>query len=143
MIKPLSFLLLISVFFSCKTVTLKKRTYPELYNADSAVLMYYTRPGDPRFYKMVKLYDTITFRPLADDVNGIITDSVTGCITQGKFYFYEGRNAVHTIYFSRERPCRSLYFIKTGKKYFTGMSDAVKQWLDKMEPLAAEPKSAM
>jgi hypothetical protein len=132
----------VGLLFSCRTVTIKRKMYPQLYSADSVYLMYYTTPGNPRFFKLAKLYDTLTFRPVTDDANGNIIDSVTGCTTEGKLYFYEGKDAVHTIYFSRAATCRSLYFIKTGVKYFTRMSDGVKEWLDKMEPQAVELKSA-
>lgn len=138
----LSSVVAVGLFFSCRTVTIKRKMYPQLYNADSVYLMYYTEPGNPRFFKLVKLYDTLVFRSVSDDVNGNSIDSVAGCTTEGKLYFYEGKDAVHTVYFSRAATCRSLYFIKTGNKYFTKMSDGVKEWLDKMEPQAVELKPA-
>jgi hypothetical protein len=130
------------LYFSCRTVTIKRKMYPQLYKTDSAYLMYYNTPGNPRFFKLVKLYDTLSFRPLVDNANGNIVDSVSGCTTEGKLYFYEGANAVHTVYFSRKDSCKSLYFIIGGNKYFTSMQSGVKEWLDKLEPGAIEVKAA-
>jgi hypothetical protein len=130
------------LYFSCRTVTIKRKMYPQLYKADSAYLMYYNTPGNPRFFKLVKLYDTLAFRPLVDNVNGNIIDSSSGCTTEGKLYFYEGVNAVHTVYFSRQENCQSLYFITGGNKYFTNMNRDVKNWLDKLQPEAVEIKVA-
>lgn len=130
------------LYFSCRTVTIKRKMYPQLYHADSAYLMYYNTPGNPRFFKLAKLYDTLSFRPLVDNVNGNIVDSISSCTTEGKLYFYEGANAVHTVYFSRTDSCKSLYFIIGGSKYFTSMQTDVKNWLDKLQKDAVELKSA-
>jgi hypothetical protein len=58
------------------------------------------------------------------------------CATQGKIYFYSGKEAVETIYFSRVDDCMTLSFIKTGEKYFTKMSARVKEKLDELEKKA-------
>jgi len=114
--------------------------YPSLYNADSAYVMYYNEPGKPRFFKLSKLTDTLDFRPLVGNVNGIVIDSTAGCTTDGKIYFYEGSNAVHTVYFSRSETCKSLYFFIGAEKYFTRMTQETKDWLDKLQEKAIEPK---
>jgi hypothetical protein len=116
--------------------------YPALYLADSAYVMYYTNPGNPRFFKLSKLTDTLSFRPLTENVNGIIIDSIANCNTEGKIYFYEGANAVHTVYFSRREACKALYFFVGAEKYFTRMTNETKQWLDEVQKTATEPKSA-
>jgi hypothetical protein len=128
------------LYFSCKTVTLKRKMLPALFNSDSAFVMYYNEPGNPRFFKVSKLTDTVAFHPLAENVNGIVIDSTAGCSTEGKIYFYEGDNAVHTVYFSRSEACKSLYFFVGAEKYYTRMTHETKQWLDKLQEIAAEPK---
>lgn len=128
-------------YFSCKTVTVKRKQFTALYNADSAYVLYYNEPGNPRFFKLTKLTDTLSFRPLVENVNGIVIDSSAGCSTEGKIYFYEGANAVHTVYFSRSENCKSLYFFVGAEKYFTHMTDETKEWLDKIQSAAVEPKA--
>jgi hypothetical protein len=129
------------LYFSCKTVTVKRNMFPALFNADSAFVLYYNEPGNPRFFKLTKLTDTISFRPVVENVNGINIDSTAGCNTEGKIYFYEGANAVHTVYFSRSEACKSLYFFVGAEKYFTRMTHETKQWLDKFQEKAVEPKT--
>lgn len=116
--------------------------YPALYNADSAYVIYYNEPGNPRFFKVSKQPDTLSFRPVVDNVNGIIIDSSEGCTTEGKIYFYEGNNAVHTVYFSGKENCKALYFFIGAEKYFTRMTAEIKSWLDKQRLSAAEPQPA-
>jgi hypothetical protein len=79
---------------------------------------------------------------MVDNVNGNIIDSSDGCTTEGKLYFYEGANAVHTVYFSRQNSCQSLYFITGGNKYFTRMGKDVESWLNKLQPEAVEIEAA-
>jgi hypothetical protein len=128
-------------YFSCKTVTVKRKMFPALYNADSAYVLYYNEPGNPRFFTLSKQTDTVSFRPLVENVNGIIIDSSKACSTEGKIYFYEGANAVHTVYFSRTENCDALYFFIGAEKYYTRMTDEIKSWLDKLESTAMEPKT--
>jgi hypothetical protein len=127
-------------YFSCKTVTVKRKQFAALYNADSAYIMYYNTPGNPRFFKVSKLTDTLAYRPIVENINGIVIDSTAGCTTEGKIYFYEGANTVHTVYFSRTETCKSLYFFIGAEKYFTRMTNETKQWLDKLQKSANEPK---
>jgi hypothetical protein len=127
-------------YFSCKTVTIKRKQYAALYHADSAYVLYYDSVAKPRFFKVTKLTDTLSFRPLVENVNGIVLDSIAGCDTEGKIYFYEGANAVHTVYFSKNEGCESLYFFVGAEKYYTRMTDDTKEWLDKMQRSATAPK---
>jgi hypothetical protein len=130
------------LYFSCKTVTVKRKQFPALYKADSAYVIYYNTPGNHRFFKVSKLTDTLAFRPVVENVNGIVIDSTAGCSTEGKIYFYEGTDIVHTVYFSRNETCRALYFFIGAEKYFTRMTIQTKQWLDKIEKKALDPQPA-
>ncbi|MDZ4794289.1 MAG: hypothetical protein SGI83_08445 [Bacteroidota bacterium] len=106
---------------------------PALASSDSAVVMYYHSPGDPRFFNMVKLRNKNPLTTVTDDVNKRIISAKDTCTTQGKIYFYGKAGAVETVYFSRNTDCLTLSFIKTGEKYFTQMSEQTKGLLDSLE----------
>lgn len=106
---------------------------PSLASSDSAVVMYYHSPGDPRFFNMIKIKDTNPLPVVTDDVNKRVITTKDTCTTQGKIYFYGKGGAVETIYFSRNKECMTLSFIKTGEKYFTSMSKETMELLDSLE----------
>lgn len=106
---------------------------PTLSESDSAVVMYYHTPGDPRFFNMTKVVVKNPLPVVATDVNGKVVEAKDSCVTQGKIYFYGKAGAVETIYFSRNKECMTLSFIKTGEKYFTAMSDDTKKLLERLE----------
>ena len=129
---------LIILFFclvagSCSQKTIKINMLPSLADSDSAVVMYYHTPGDPRFFNMTKVKDDHPLTVIAKDVNKRVIDPKDSCVTQGKIYFYGKAGAVETIYFSRNKDCMTLSFIKTGEKYFTSMSERAKELLDSLE----------
>lgn len=112
---------------------------PEMATCDSAVIMYYHTPGNPRFFNMVKLKDKESLSVIAADANGKVIKSKDTCTSQGKIYFYGKGDAVYVTYFSRIDDCKTLSFIKTGVKYFTRMSSESKELLDKLQKDAKEP----
>jgi len=125
------------VFVCCREG--KHTLMPEVNKADSAVVMYYNQPGNPRFYKYTKVYDMKRILPVTKDVNKRIIESRNECTTQGKIYFYRAKEEVYTVYFCRAKGCMTFSFIKTGEKYFTRMSDASKKLLDNLQAEAKEP----
>jgi len=121
------------LFGGCKQKTVRINMLPSLASSDSAVVMYYHSPGDPRFFNMIKLKDTNPLPVVTDDVNKRVITAKDTCTTQGKIYFYGKGGAVETIYFSRNKECMTLSFIKTGEKYFTSMSKETMELLDSLE----------
>ena len=117
----------------CANKTVKIKMLPGLPESDSAVVMYYHTPGDPRFFNMTKVIVKNPLPVVATDVNGKVVSAKDSCVTQGKIYFYGKAGAVETIYFSRNKDCMTLSFIKTGEKYFTAMSDDTKELLNRLE----------
>jgi hypothetical protein len=117
----------------CKSKTVKIKMLPGLSESDSAVVMYYHTPGDPRFFNMTKVTVKNPLPVVSTDVNEKIIEAKDSCVTQGKIYFYGKAGAVETVYFSRNKECMTLSFIKTGVKYFTAMSDDTKEVLDRLE----------
>lgn len=115
---------------------------PELASSDSAVVMYYTTPGDPRFFKMVKLSKCDSLSGIITDVNGAVIKAKDECVTQGKIYFYGKAGAVETVYFSRLGSCMTFSFIKTGEKYFTAMKSQSTDVLNLLEARAVELPTA-
>lgn len=126
------------VTMACKD-NAKKNIMPEMATCDSAVIMYYHTPGNPRFFNMVKLKDKESLSVIAADANGKVIRSKDTCTSQGKIYFYGKGDAVYVTYFSRIDDCKTLSFIKTGVKYFTRMSSESKELLDKLQKDAKEP----
>lgn len=132
----LSFLML-----ACKD-SAKKNMLPELAACDSAAVMYYHKPGNPRFFNMTKLFDKASLSLIAADLNGNIITPKDTCATQGKIYYYGKGDAVYIAYFTRAKECMTLSFIKTGNKYFVSMSEDVKKLLDGLQEKAVEPIAA-
>lgn len=107
--------------------------FPSLEKSDSAVVMYYHKPGNPRFFNMIKVKEINKLNRIIKDVNYRVIAAKDTCITQGKIFFYNKAGAVETIYFSRNNGCMTLSFIITGEKYFTSMSNETKELLDSLE----------
>jgi hypothetical protein len=129
---------LIAGFVSCNQ-NKPANMQPELFTCDSAVVMFYKEPGNPRFFKRVKVYDKPSLRGIAEDVNGKLVKGKDSCISQGKIYYYGKGDAVYVVYFSVAENCQTLSFIKTAEKYFTRMSAPTKQLLENLSKEATEP----
>ena len=128
--------MLSSVALACKDPA-KNNMLPELAGCDSAAVMYYHKPGNPRFFNMTKLFDKTSLSLITADINGKIIAGDT-CATQGKIYYYGKGDAVYIAYFTRAKECMTFSFIKTGEKYFVKMSDEVKKLLDDLQKQAKE-----
>ncbi|WP_276504969.1 hypothetical protein [Terrimonas pollutisoli] len=134
------FSILSLLILSCKEPA-QKNLLPELTSCDSAAVMYYHKPGNPRFFNMTKLFDKTSLSLIAADINGEIIRAKDTCATQGKIYYYGKGDAVYIAYFTRANECMTLSFIKTGNKYFVKMSEDVKKLLDGLQAKATEPKA--
>jgi len=110
----------------------------EVRSADSAVVMYYKTPGNPRFFTYSKLSTIDDIMMVVEDINKPFSDSVRGCLTNGKIYFYGKGDIVYPVYFSSQDSCLSFSFIKTGEKYFVKMSADSKSLLDSLKKKARE-----
>lgn len=135
--------LLIGLTSSCKNDTSGNGLMPELATCDSAAVMYYTTPGDPRWFSLTKVYDKTSLAEIAKSVNAKTVTGKDSCISEGKIYFYGKGDAVYPVYFSRAAGCLTLSFIKTGEKYFTGMNDEVKKLLAQWQAEAKELPAAV
>ena len=131
-----SIVIVSAVLLSCKSEPGKKNMLPSLSESDSAIVMYYHTPGNPRFFNMTKVYDKAFITRFSEIVNKKTTEVKENCATQGKIYFYGKKGAVETIYFSRADSCMTLSFIKTGEKYFVKMNKQLKLSLDELEKKA-------
>ena len=108
----------------------------EIFQSDSAVFMFYTKPGNPRFFTYTKVKNMKSLINLFRNVNNPISDSLAGCITQGKIFFYKGEDAVYPVYFNNIDSCSTFSYIKTGEKYYTKMDVESKMLLDSLKILA-------
>ena len=133
----------LGILIGCEEKRGPNNLLPELSTCDSAAIMYYHTPGNPRFFKMTKLADQSSLASIAADINGNAIAGNDTCASQGKIYYYGKADEVYVAYFTRAKQCGTLSFIKTGQKYFVQMSDEVKKLLDELEPKAVEPKPAI
>jgi hypothetical protein len=108
----------------------------EIFQSDSAVFMFYNTPGNPRFFTYTKVKNMKLLNNLFRNVNNPISDSSSGCITQGKIYFYKGKEAVYPVYFNNIDSCSTFSYIKTGEKYYTKMDVESKLLLDSLKNIA-------
>ena len=116
-----------------------KNMMPELPYCDSAAVMYYNTPGNPRFFKMTKVYDKSTLSAISQDVNGKVIRGKEDCDSQGKIYYYGKGDEVFVVYFNKDNSCMLLSIIKTGEKYFTKMDKTTQQILNDLQKSAREP----
>ena len=136
-------LLLISFLFACRnrdenkkdtiepgnyTPIVPKGMMDQINAADSAVIIYYKTPANPRFYRVVKLLDLDVLQPMIADVNN--------CPSLGKLYFYGKGDIVDVVYFSNADSCKSFSFIKNGEKYTTRMGKKSQQLIDSLNVYA-------
>lgn len=141
----LYFLLLISFFHSCKsrdgkksedlassqyTPIVPKGMMDQINAADSAVVIYYKKPANPRFYRVLKVLDIQLLKPIIADVNNTPIASNNNCPSLGKLYFYGKGDVVDVVYFSNADSCISFSFIKNGEKYFTRMGKQSQKLID-------------
>ena len=117
----------------------KNNMLPELAYCDSAAVMFYKTPGNPRFFKMTKLHEKSMLSAIGKDVNGKVIKGMESCTTQGKIYYYGKGDEVFVVYFNKDDTCMLLSFIKTGEKYFTKMNKATRLILDDLRKEAKEP----
>jgi len=104
--------------------------------ADSAVVIYYEKAADPRFFRVFKIQDLGLLKPVISDVNSVLTDRKGNCQTMGKLYFYGKGDVVDVVYFSNADSCRYFSFIKNGEKYFTHMGDGAQRLIDSVKVYA-------
>lgn len=147
----LYFLLLISFLYSCKsreenksedlassqyTPIVSKGMMDQINAADSAVVIYYKKPSNPRFYRVLKVLDLQLLKPIIEDVNNAPIAANNNCPSLGKLYFYGKGDIVDIVYFSNADSCNSFSFIKNGEKYFTRMGERSQQLIDSINAYA-------
>lgn len=147
----LYFLLLVSFLSSCRnrdddkkdnlapgnyTPIVPKGMMDQINFADSAVVIYYKKPANPRFYRVLKVLDIQLLKTVIADVNSTPIASNNNCPSLGKLYFYGKGDIVDVIYFSNADSCISFSFIKNGEKYFTRMGKQSQQLIDSINAFA-------
>lgn len=118
------------------TPIVSKGMMDQINAADSAVVIYYKMPANPRFYRVLKVLDLQLLKPIIEDVNSAQIISKNNCPSLGKLYFYGKGDVVDVVYFSNTDTCKSFSFIKNGEKYFTRMGERSQQLLDSINALA-------
>jgi hypothetical protein len=118
------------------TPMVPKGMMDQINTADSAVVIYYKKPANPRFYRVLKVLDLQLLKPIIDDVNSAQIASNSNCPSLGKLYFYGKGDVVDVVYFSNADSCKSFSFIKNGEKYFTRMGERSQQLIDSINVYA-------
>jgi hypothetical protein len=118
------------------TPIVSKGMMEQINNADSAVVIYYKKPANPRFYRVLKVLDLQLLKPIIEDVNSAQIAANNNCPSLGKLYFYGKGDVVDVVYFSNADSCNSFSFIKNGEKYFTRMGERSQQLIDSINMLA-------
>jgi hypothetical protein len=114
---------------------------PEIKDADSATIIYYNKPPDTRFFKVVKGKKPRELETIIEDVNtSAQKNAEASCESIGKIYFYKGTEQVYVVYFS-DKSCSKLAFIKNGLRYESEMSEASFKLLNEWKAKATEPTS--
>lgn len=111
----------------------------ELNSCDSAVVMYYKTPGNPRFFQMVKVYKSELLNSLATNANQPALTGLNDCTSEGKMYYYGDRGEVYVLYFATTDSCKRLSFIKTGEKYGVKLTPRNATILDSLKKFSYEP----
>lgn len=111
----------------------------ELNSCDSAVVMYYKTPGNPRFFQMVKVYKPELLSSLATNANQPALTGLNDCTSEGKMYYYGDRGEVYVLYFATTDSCKRLSFIKTGEKYGVKLTPRNATILDSLKKFSYEP----
>lgn len=111
----------------------------ELNSCDSAVVMYYKTPGNPRFFQMVKVYKPELLSSLATNANQPALTGLNDCTSEGKMYYYGDRGEVYVLYFATTDSCKRLSFIKTGEKYGVKLTPRNAIILDSLKKFSYEP----
>jgi len=133
---PIIYFLLSLGLVSCDNST--KNAMLEINTADSATIIYYERPPDNRFFKVVKGKKITDLKSVSEDVNAGAIKSKATCESIGKIYFYKGTEQVYIVYFSDDT-CRRFSFIKNGERYESDMSNVSFDLLDQLKSSATEP----
>jgi hypothetical protein len=128
--------LLSIVFISCDQGIIN--AMPEINTADSATIIYYNKPTDNRFFKIVKGEKISNLKSILNDVNASALKTKASCESVGKIYFYKGTEQVYVIYFSDER-CSRLAFIKNGERYEAKLSKKSSELLNELKLKSVDP----
>ena len=118
------------------TPIVSKGMMDQINAADSAVVIYYKKPANPRFYRVFKILDLNLLQPIVSDVNSVLVEQKSDCPSLGKLYFYGKGDAVDVVYFSNADSCNSFSFIKNGEKYVTRMGERSQQLIDSINVFA-------
>lgn len=119
------------LFIACKDE--KRDLLPDIVKSDSATVMFYTNPPDPRFFTIVKVPKVAELQPIFKDVNASVINEKQECASWGKIYFYSGTEEVLVVYFSPEPACQTFSFIINGEKFVTQMTDASSELLKQLK----------
>jgi len=118
------------------TPIVPKGMMDQINDSDSAVVIYYNKPANPRFYRVFKMLKLQLLQPIIADVNSADFASNNNCPSLGKLYFYGKGDVVDVVYFSNADSCMSFSFIKNGEKYFTRMCERSQQLIDSINVYA-------
>lgn len=145
------------LFFSCQTsdrqkplsqapkvqeTPVPKKWQDHLKASDSAVILLFDKPADPRFFKYVSVTDISSIENIVDDLDDqhVFQDNQT-CKSNGKIYWYGEGDRVFTVYLCFKDSCSSFAVIQNGEKRYFIMSGSSASLLTAMLRHAKRPQS--
>lgn len=145
-------------FFSCQTsdrqeslsqvsklqeTPVPKKLQDDLTAADSAAILLFDKPADPRFFKYVSVPDISSIVSIVDDFleKNAFQDMQT-CKSNGKIYWYGEGDRVSTVYLCFKDSCPSFAVIQNGEKRYFMMSRTSVSLLTEMLRHAKRPQSS-
>ncbi len=146
-------------FFSCQTSDRQKPLAPapmmqqtpepkkwqdELKASDSAAILLFDKPADPRFFKYVSVTDISSIENIVDDLDDqhVFQDNQT-CKSNGKIYWYGEGDRVFTVYLCFKDSCPSFSVIQNGEKRYFMMSKTSASLFTEMLRYAKRPRSTV
>ncbi|HUR10861.1 MAG TPA: hypothetical protein VM012_05805 [Flavitalea sp.] len=112
---------------------------PQMNNTDSIQVLYFTTPGQVRFFTYVPVNDKVFIGQLVKDLTSDTVDA-NNCEKNGKIYFYAKGELFNTVFFGYTKDdCKILRYIKNGKLYHFAMSDEVRKKIAELKTLSIDP----
>ncbi len=122
-----------------------------LHQADSVQILFFTDPfgkDSLRYTRFFKHYNTSAaevVQPILKNLDQLflLRTEVMKCRSEGKIFFFKGKQELKTVYFNTQAngDCAYMYFIKDGGFYYFRIQPETAALLRKIKPQAVQPSA--
>jgi hypothetical protein len=122
-----------------------------LHQADSVQILFFTDPfgkDSLRYTRFFKHYNTSAadvVQPILKNLDQLflLRTEVMKCRSEGKIFFFKGKQELKTVYFNTQAngDCAYMYFIKDGGFYYFRIQPQTAALLRKIKPQAVQPSA--